>query len=171
MTITLEKEIALEAEKLGPRIPLNHNVPIQIQRPVQLRLKGKPVEQIQLKTIPDLKFVRAKGGNTHLPLLLYCRVLVQNTGYALPPKKDIGVLVATDDTENPWNTGHLLQPLAQIHCIVFVCTRRHCPDNASLLNKWLYVHLVGREKLQTSYRRIQWLGNSVGFSAENQRDG
>ena len=140
-TITLEKEISLKPKKFWPGIPLDHDIAVKIQGPVK-RLRAEPPQQIHLYPIPHLEFIGSKRRHTYLPPVLDCRILIENTGNVLPPKEGIRILVATDDTEDPWNQRNLLEPLAQIHRIVLVSASRHRPDDSALMYKGLNIHLL-----------------------------
>ena len=159
-TIALEKEITLEAEELGPRVPLDDNVAIEIQGPFQ-RLETEPAKQVHLDAIPNLEFIGTKGGQANLALPFYSRVLVANTRNVLAPKKDIRILVTANDTESQWDFC-LLEPLPQIQRIIFISARRHCPHNTLLMNERLNIHLFVHEISISDYRRVHRLGNSCG---------
>jgi len=107
-TIALEKEIATEALELGPRVTLNDNITIKIQGPVQFRLETEPAQKIELDPIPDLEFIRAKWGKTYLTWPFYGGILVANTGDSFSAKKDMRILVTTDNTQGPRDFRNLL---------------------------------------------------------------
>jgi len=107
-TIALEKEIATEALELGPRVTLNDNITIKIQGPVQFRLETEPAQKIELDPIPDLEFIRAKWRKTYLTWPFYGGILVANTGDSFSAKKDMRILVTTDNTQGPRDFRNLL---------------------------------------------------------------
>ena len=145
-TVALKKEIALEPNQLRPRIPLDHNITVEIQGPVE-GLETEPAEQIHLDPIPDLEFTRPKRRQANLTPVFHRRILVANTRDSFPSKKDIGILVATNNTESPRHLCLLLKPLAQIQRIQFIAARGHRPNDSLLFNKRSNIHLFVKEIL------------------------